>query len=1167
MADPITTKDIDVMLGDKAIYETPVQEETDELHRAHADAEIANFVEKSRGLAAGGDGEDVETVDIDAILNPKQQAAEPRSKPFLNRVFDFGFGAAKVTGDVATQGLAGVDDAVRNTANLIPFVDTATQWLDRTFGDGEYDPGIEEAKTLPGAISREVSKFLTGYIPILSRVKKAGLFTQSAKGGKLKQELLAGALSEFVVRAPDEKRFSDMLIEAGIPKNILTEWLKSDPDDSAVEARFKNAVEGSLGAVLGEGVMKIAKMTKRINLWKKNNPEAMDQIAADIKFTQEEGKIIEQTVKRYGTPNGELVQKIAAGQKSRARTAAGKKTTARAATKGIEAQDVVDSKALKLGDGKIYVNYSAMSKPEDVQKAIAFVTEETEQLVNVKKRSMSQAQQKKWAESLGMTSQELLNRPDGKVWNPAEVMAARALWENAAENLVLAAEKATSPKATTADQYIYRKLLSTFGAINAEVRGASAEASRAFRAWGLGVGDLGDKARRVSDLLDEFGGAKATRFQAERVLELAKQGKLTTTRGGVEFLTRSGLAKGLDGVREAWVAGMLWMPSTHIVNGTSSIMVLMHQLANRKVASKLTDSVHADESAFAMHGMISSLKDAWRYAGMAWKSGDSGYWAGKAETARAPQFTAENFGFNSDSMWGKSVDALGTFFRTPLRVLGATDEFSKTLAYRGELHALALRDAASRGLEGDELAKAIAKTLDNPPKNLKVKAQDAATYATFQDKGGSFTQFLSRVRNDPSNNAVFRFGLTMILPFVKTPARILNYSFEHSPFALMKPAFWAEINSGDPARRAVAMSKLATGSSMMAIAFDWADSGVITGAAPTDPVEREAWLGNDKGKQPYSIKVGNTWYSFNRMDPLGMLFGFAADMAGMAHRYELGDKDMDEFGELTAGTILAMANVLINKNYMQGFARTLNAVTDPERYGKWWLGSNIATFIPFNTLMGQAARLTDEGQVRVINTVGDHLRSRIAGLNQRLVPLRDVWGRNVNRSSGLGSFYDFISPMAARSAKTDPVNDEILRLMQDPLRGDATAPRRVTKNTTFLGVQTDLSEWPDVYDAYTRMIGENVEMTDKPLLDTMNEMVQGKGFYGDMYKSLEGPYQKLTMISGLVEMQRQKAQFEIYEDEQFAAFREWIDQMRDNTGKIQMGDPEAQADIPVPVLQ
>ena len=56
--------------------------------------------------------------------------------------------------------------------------------------------------------------------------------------------------------------------------------------------------------------------------------------------------------------------------------------------------------------------------------------------------------------------------------------------------------------------------------------------------------------------------------------------------------------------------------------------------------------------------------------------------------------------------------------------------------------------------------------------------------------------------------------------------------------------------------------------------------GEISGAGPTDPQQRAAMLAN--GWQPYSVKIGDTWYSYRRLDPFASILGPTADLVELA---------------------------------------------------------------------------------------------------------------------------------------------------------------------------------------------------------------------------------------------------------------------------------------------
>ena len=73
------------------------------------------------------------------------------------------------------------------------------------------------------------------------------------------------------------------------------------------------------------------------------------------------------------------------------------------------------------------------------------------------------------------------------------------------------------------------------------------------------------------------------------------------------------------------------------------------------------------------------------------------------------------------------------------------------------------------------------------------------------------------------------------------------------------------------ARRDLALGKLIAGSMAMAVSADLVMSGSITGAGPTNPKMRNIMRAT--GWQPYSIKVGDKYYAYNRLDPVGALLG------------------------------------------------------------------------------------------------------------------------------------------------------------------------------------------------------------------------------------------------------------------------------------------------------
>ena len=92
---------------------------------------------------------------------------------------------------------------------------------------------------------------------------------------------------------------------------------------------------------------------------------------------------------------------------------------------------------------------------------------------------------------------------------------------------------------------------------------------------------------------------------------------------------------------------------------------------------------------------------------------------------------------------GFAVIGIGAV-RIPGRALGAEDEIFKTLGYRMELNARALRQASEEVHGGkvapDKLKERIAELVENPPEDLRLAATDAALYQTFTNKTGAFAE-------------------------------------------------------------------------------------------------------------------------------------------------------------------------------------------------------------------------------------------------------------------------------------------------------------------------------------------------------------------------------------------------------------------------------------------
>jgi hypothetical protein len=201
--------------------------------------------------------------------------------------------------------------------------------------------------------------------------------------------------------------------------------------------------------------------------------------------------------------------------------------------------------------------------------------------------------------------------------------------------------------------------------------------------------------------------------------------------------------------------------------------------------------------------------------------------------------------------------AKGELVRIPTRLLSAEDELYKRIARRMELNGLAVRQARKEGLKGEAAKARIAELSANPPDDMLAQSMDNARYLTFQRKLG------------PAAGAVAGLtqkwpALKLFLPFVRTPTNLLKFALERSPAAPILREWRKDFTAGG-ARRDLAVARAMLGTGVGMAIYEAALAGKITGSAPTDPAKSKLQYAD--GWEPYSIRLGDTWYSYKRLDP------------------------------------------------------------------------------------------------------------------------------------------------------------------------------------------------------------------------------------------------------------------------------------------------------------
>jgi hypothetical protein len=293
---------------------------------------------------------------------------------------------------------------------------------------------------------------------------------------------------------------------------------------------------------------------------------------------------------------------------------------------------------------------------------------------------------------------------------------------------------------------------------------------------------------------------------------------------------------------------------------------------------------------------------------------------------------------------------------------------------------------------------------------MQKMARDTAEKQTFTNPLGSVGKKLLGIAREA-------LAFRVIAPFIRTPVNILKFAAERSPFAPLFKEVRQNLKGVNGAQaRDQQLARIGVGSAASgAIAYE-AMQGNITGGGPVDPKKRGVLYAG--GWQPYSVKIGDNYYSYGRLEPLGMLFGVAADFVELSHL--MSEEDQSNIAALVIGSV---SKNMVSKTWLRGVSEAAEAWNDPDRYGPKWIQNFAGTSIP--TGVAQWAR-TQDPYLREARSVLDKLKERIPGYRETLPVKRDLFGEAIKLGGAAGP--DIMSPIYTSAAKNDPIIGELVRL-------------------------------------------------------------------------------------------------------------------------------------------
>lgn len=374
----------------------------------------------------------------------------------------------------------------------------------------------------------------------------------------------------------------------------------------------------------------------------------------------------------------------------------------------------------------------------------------------------------------------------------------------------------------------------------------------------------------------------------------------------------------------------------------------------------------------------------------------------------------------------------------------------------------------------------------------------------------------------------------IVMPFIKAPTNILKFSFGR----LLAPArvgyeavaekafpgltanrdtFIKQLNSEDALVRAEAQGKLATGvvmnTALLITMFAFKDK--ITGGGPLDTRQKRIW--EAAGNRPYSIKIGDTWVSYQRLDPIATMVGVAADMISVmddsVHPYdaEIGEKAL-------AAMMVTFARNVTNKSYLAGMDQFMKAMTQPERSAEATLSRIAAGFVPNVLYQGQS--LEGDQELKEIRSLGDAFYKKLPGLSDRLDLRRNILGEAYEAEmfeAGPSEVINPFNPIAFSTRTNDPILTEMANLHH----GFSPPSHKLSRLVDL--TQFTASNGRSAYDRWLELHSE-VKIRNKTLRQALQSLINSKRYKALDPRSTPGlPSPRASLITRVLSDYRSKA--------------------------------------------
>ena len=543
---------------------------------------------------------------------------------------------------------------------------------------------------------------------------------------------------------------------------------------------------------------------------------------------------------------------------------------------------------------------------------------------------------------------------------------------------------------------------------------------------------------------------------------------------------------------EFWKNNQLSGIKTHVVNNASVMMHGVYEnVVIRPTAAAIgavrtggrqgADRVHSEELLAPVYSAYAGVRGWTGLFADNFTSGKSAFNAlDKVEDSGALKNMINDLPIPGAAKTGLDYATSGSF-----KLLSATDEAHRGIAFTQELYALSSRQASKEKLTGEAHIRRMNELLDSPPEEMYEAAMTHAKQMTFTDveQKGWIASTSKALRVMVGEIPPLQF----IIPYVNTPSNLLRVGMEMSPLAPLSKRLRDDIAAGG-AKGDIAMAKIVAGMGMGALYWQLHEAGVMTGSGPADFRAQE--MMKAEGWQPYAITGGESMYGMERMDPFTKSVKFTeslASFAGAMDRAKYAATDEDKENAFLQG-VMHLVNGMLEDQWMEQASGFMSAIEGQEAFEKY-VARTAAGFIPYHALAKSATDFQQKGRPQlsqdkikssIVEMMEDQIRGNFPDLgqpDQHFVRVKRNWDGQVHMP-GQGMFSAGASPFPATELELDDLSGALLANGVVPPEPDSVIDLGVKQ---FSLLQIDPSG--RLYDNYIEIVGEQRRIAIREVAD------------------------------------------------------------------------------------